>query len=96
MDETTVTLPLPGPAIAPAQVPLLCRRLERLYASGAVGAVVCDATALTAPDLTSLDALTRLTLLSRRHGSSLPIHGAGPALRALLTLTGLDEVLVLG
>ncbi|WP_308120234.1 STAS domain-containing protein [Streptomyces bambusae] len=93
MDESTVTFPLPGPAITPAQVPVLCRRLETLYASGPPPRVVCDATAVTAPDLTAVNTLARLTLLSRHRGATFTIHGAGPALRALLTLTGLSGLL---
>ncbi|MYV75284.1 STAS domain-containing protein [Streptomyces sp. SID1046] len=84
-----LVLPGPGPA-APQDAALLCARLARLYDGGA-GAVVCDAAAVTAPGLGDVQVLARLRLAAR--GRPLRVTGAAPALRALLDLVGLVELL---
>ncbi|MEU9418249.1 STAS domain-containing protein [Streptomyces sp. NPDC048272] len=53
----------------------------------------CDVSALTRPGLGAVDAVARLALVARRHGVRLRLTGAGPALRALLGLVGLVELL---
>ncbi|WP_432114161.1 STAS domain-containing protein [Streptomyces sp. S1] len=55
--------------------------------------VVCEAGALAPAGLAAVDALARLKLTATRHGHRLRVQGAGPELRALLRLTGLDETL---
>lgn len=57
------------------------------------GEVVCEVGALTHPDLAAVDALARLKLAAGRRGHRIRFHGAGPELRALLLLTGLDGTL---
>ncbi len=52
-----------------------------------------DVGALSQPDLASVDALARLQLHARRSGRSLRLVDAGPELRALLALLGLDDAL---
>ncbi|ROQ33981.1 STAS domain-containing protein [Streptomyces sp. PanSC19] len=52
--------------------------------------VVCEVGALAAADLAAVDALARLKLAAGRRGHRIRFHGAGPELRALLLLTGLD------
>ncbi|MEU8776668.1 STAS domain-containing protein [Streptomyces sp. NPDC048606] len=88
---TTPRIELPGPGPRRAEVPLLCARLARLYDDGA-RAVVCDATAVTAPDLLAVEALARLRLTARGRGA-FTVVGAPPPLRALLGLVGLVELL---
>ncbi|MEU0405926.1 STAS domain-containing protein, partial [Streptomyces sp. NPDC006197] len=49
--------------------------------------------ALAHADLAAVDALARLKLAAGRRGHRIRFHGAGPELRALLLLTGLDGTL---
>ncbi|WP_327168669.1 STAS domain-containing protein [Streptomyces subrutilus] len=84
-------LVLPGPTPTALDAARLCARLARLYDGGA-GAVVCDAAAVTAPDLGAVQALARLRLAAHGRGT-LTVTGAGPALRGLLHLVGLVELL---
>lgn len=86
----TTRLVLPGPSPTARDAVLMCARLARLYDAGAT-AVVCDATAVTAPDLGAVDALARLRLTARDR--PLRVTGATPALRSLLGLVGLVELL---
>ncbi|MFF1340259.1 STAS domain-containing protein [Streptomyces sp. NPDC058290] len=83
-------LVLPGPRPTAQDVDGLSARLVRLYEDGAA-AVVCDAGAVTAPDLGVVEALARLRLAAR--GRPFRVTGAAPALRALLDLVGLLELL---
>ena len=57
------------------------------------GDVVCEVGALAAADLAAVDALARLKLAAGRRGHRIRFEGAGPELRTLLRLTGLDETL---
>ncbi|MET9321240.1 STAS domain-containing protein [Streptomyces sp. NPDC003038] len=84
-------LVLPGPEPTAQDTARLCARLARLYAAGA-SAVVCDASAVTAPGLAAVEALARLRLTARGRGA-FTVTGAGPAYRALLRLVGLVELL---
>ncbi|MFD6226795.1 STAS domain-containing protein [Streptomyces sp. NPDC060232] len=86
----TTRLVLPGPDPTARDAATLCARLARLYEDGA-RAVQCDARAVTAPGLPHVEALARLRLTAR--GRPLRVIGAGPALRALLDLVGLVELL---
>ncbi|WP_327285048.1 MULTISPECIES: STAS domain-containing protein [unclassified Streptomyces] len=86
----TTRLVLPGPSPTARDAVLLCARLSRLYEDGA-HAVVCDAGAVTAPDLSAVEILARLRLTAR--GRPLRVEGAPPALRALLHFVGLAELL---
>ncbi|MEU9304384.1 STAS domain-containing protein [Streptomyces sp. NPDC048269] len=81
---------LPGPAPTAQDTARLCARLALLYDGGA-SAVVCDATVVTAPGLASVEALARLRLTAGDR--PFRVVGAGPALRALLDLVGLVELL---
>ncbi|MFD3548058.1 STAS domain-containing protein [Streptomyces sp. NPDC058655] len=84
-------LVLPGPTPTARDAARLCARLALLYEAGATG-VVCDAAAVTTPDLGAVEALARLRLAARGRGT-LTVTGAGPALRGLLHLVGLAELL---
>ncbi|GAB2586792.1 hypothetical protein GCM10027168_19520 [Streptomyces capparidis] len=76
-----------------AGIPRLCDRLRALLATAPGGVVVCDVTALGAPDAVTVEALARLQLTARRAGGEIRLRGAHPALRALLDLAGLGAVL---
>lgn len=69
----------------------LCARVRVLCRDGP-DSVVCDATAVTAPTLATVQALARAALTARRLGVPLRVRAA-PALRALLHLVGLVELL---
>ncbi|MCX5392755.1 STAS domain-containing protein [Streptomyces sp. NPDC006482] len=71
------------------EVALLCAELG----AAPPGDVVCEVGALTHADLSAVDALARLKLAAGRRGHRIRFHGAGPELRALLLLTGLDGTL---
>ncbi len=58
--------------------------------------ITCDLSAFGPPDADMLDALLRLHLIAVRLGGTLRLHNACPALRDLLTLAGLDELLDVG
>ncbi len=47
----------------------------------------------TAPDLCTVDDLARLQLAARRAGCSIELRNASPALRDLIALVGLADVL---
>ncbi|MER6212796.1 STAS domain-containing protein [Streptomyces sp. NPDC001272] len=87
----TRRLVLPGPAPTERDAPRLCARLLRLYDDGA-DAVVCEAGAVTAPGLGAVAVLARLRLAARGRGGY-TVTGATAALRALLHLVGLSELL---
>jgi anti-anti-sigma regulatory factor len=55
--------------------------------------LVCHVGALTAPDLSTVDALARMHVLARRHGHPIRYCHAPPALVELVDLLGLSEVL---
>ena len=84
-----------GGAIARAEIPALCERLQALLEDGAGAgeAVTCDVGRLGRSDLVVLEALARLQLTARRHGHRLWLRGASHELHALLALTGLAEIL---
>ncbi|WP_435185286.1 STAS domain-containing protein [Streptomyces sp. bgisy126] len=73
----------------PEEVERLCAEL----AAAPPAEVVCEAGALAPAGLAAVDALARLKLAAARHGHHFRLHGAGPDLRALLRLTGLDGTL---
>ncbi|MEU9719339.1 STAS domain-containing protein [Streptomyces sp. NPDC047976] len=84
------TLALEGPQ---PDVPALCARLRELCRDGPGRPVTCDARAAEPPTLTTVDALARLALTAKRHGAPFTVTGTPPALRALLHLVGLGELL---
>lgn len=86
-----IRLVLPGPTPTAQDAAQLCARLARLY-DDAPAAVVCDASSVTAPGLGAVEVLARLRLTARGRGA-FTVVGAGPALRALLDLVGLVELL---
>jgi ABC-type transporter Mla MlaB component len=69
----------------------LCERVRAFVESRATMPVVCDVSAITAPDAVSLDALARVQLVARRAGIPVGMHNAPAVLLDLLALVGLDE-----
>ncbi|MEV3989490.1 STAS domain-containing protein [Streptomyces sp. NPDC049837] len=79
--------------IEPADVPRLCEELTELLGGSDAGDVVCDVAGVTRPSLATVDALARLRLTAGRLGHRMTVRGAGPGLRTLLELVGLDALL---
>jgi ABC-type transporter Mla MlaB component len=75
-----------------ADVPRLCERADALLRDRGVGTLECDAGCVAGVDLGTIEALARLTLVTRRHMGRFTIAGASPELRDLLDLTGLGQV----
>jgi anti-anti-sigma regulatory factor len=93
-DDTpgTVVLVVRG-TIGPAEIPQLCAQaLDLLERSGA-DVVVCDVGGVVESDVGTIDALARLALTLRRLGRRVQLRDPCPGLRALVMLTGLDDVL---
>ena len=55
--------------------------------------ILCDLSALGDADVQVIDLLGRLELAARRHGRTLRLRNASPALLALIAFAGLDSVL---
>jgi ABC-type transporter Mla MlaB component len=58
-------------------------------------ALVVDVAGFTGPDMATVDALARLQVAAQRVGLRLELRHAPPALRELVALAGLDDVLTL-
>jgi anti-anti-sigma regulatory factor len=79
-------------SIDPADVPALCERARDLFGDARTGPVICRAGALR-PDLATVEVLARLGLIARQVGVEIRLEGVSPALRELVRLVGLSEVL---
>jgi ABC-type transporter Mla MlaB component len=86
------------PPVLEIRGPLRREELPGLYSRACVqfralqGDVIrVDVTGVAA-DAVSVDALARLQLAARRHGCRVMLQGAGPDLRDLIDLMGLEEV----
>ncbi|WP_432248177.1 STAS domain-containing protein [Streptomyces sanyensis] len=78
--------------LRPSDVPRLCEALtEALRTGPGEGGPrpVVDVALLAHADLTAVDALARLQLTARRHGTALRLRGGTPQLLGLLDLVGL-------
>ena len=90
-----------GPSVGRADGPWLCAELaDRLRGTrGADAPYTVDITNLVDPDVGTVETLARLQLTARRFGHRLQfrvdLRLAGPRLRDLITLTGLEAVLPL-
>ena len=84
-----------GGALAPADVPALCRRARALLEGGDAYPVLCDLGTVTAPDAVVVDALARMQLIAKRSGRELRIVHAGRELRDLLDVMGLRDAVPL-
>ncbi|MFF8842579.1 STAS domain-containing protein [Streptomyces sp. NPDC015127] len=93
--------------VAPGDAPRLCEELSALLRDDGTTAggdargcrpevVVCDVGGLAQTSLAVVDALARLQLTARRHGTRIRLRNAPPELVALLDLVGLVELVELG
>jgi anti-anti-sigma regulatory factor len=55
--------------------------------------ILCDVSGLEGAEAETIDLLARLQLAARRHGGTLLLLHASPALRDLIAFVGLDSVL---
>ena len=55
--------------------------------------VTCDVSAISDPDLATIDLIARLQLVAKRGGFRLRLRGCSGALRELVLLAGLDDAL---
>ncbi|MFE9859496.1 STAS domain-containing protein [Streptomyces sp. NPDC005780] len=76
-----------------AGTPRLCADLEAILATSDAAVVDCDVGGVVEPDLASVEALARLSLVARRAGGRrLRLLHVPPELRSLLDLVGLADV----
>ena len=80
-----------GPIVR-ADLPGLCDRVCALLAQGGSGVAFCDVSGVE-PDAVTADALARLQLAARRHGSRVRLRNASAELLELLGFMGLSDVL---
>ncbi|MEV6303540.1 STAS domain-containing protein [Actinoplanes sp. NPDC051861] len=85
-----------GAEFTRADIPVVCASLIRLAATLGDGEIVCDVSAVTRPDVVTVEMLTRLALAARRAGGRLVFTGVSAELRQLMELLGLREVLLPG
>jgi hypothetical protein len=71
----------------------LCGSARAILEDGAPVLLVCDVRAIPDPDLIALDALARLTLLTRQLGGDVLLLDAAPKLEELLAFAGLSGVI---
>lgn len=80
-----------GPLARP-DLPGLCDRVCALLAAHGPGEARCDVAGIDA-DAVAVDALARLQLAARRRGCRVRLRNCSPALRELVALMGLEDVL---
>ena len=80
-------------AVTRADIPALCADLADRLRGHTDGVVVCDLTAVTRPDVVTVEALARIRLTARRHGCTFVIRGCNPHLSGLIGLVGLGAAL---
>lgn len=85
---TPAVLVLPD-ALSPQELPRLCGEVRALLETTGASVVVCDVGGLGPPGLAVVELLARLELTARRAGGRIRLRDPGPALQALLGLTGL-------
>ena len=85
--QREVVVQLCGP-ILPTEAGRLCAQVRALLSADCTRDVVCDVQGM--PDLSVVDALARLQLTARRFDRRVRVRSAGPDLRGLLALTGLQ------
>jgi hypothetical protein len=87
-----------GGWIEPTDAAALCERARPVLvelAASAADPIICDARRLRV-DVAAVDAVARLALAARRLDRGLRLRGAPPALRELLVLAGLADVVLCG
>jgi hypothetical protein len=102
--ESHATAPVTDPGAAdavlliasdvdPAAIAGLCESARALLADAGIDVIACDVSALVGPDMRTVDALARLTLVCRHLGGRVVLIDATPELRELLGLAGLAVVI---
>jgi ABC-type transporter Mla MlaB component len=91
-ERGTITFAIGGP-IARADLPGLCDRVVGLLERSQASVACCDVSGVVDVDAVTVDALARLALAARRRGCQMRLLGASTELRALVSLTGLGDVL---
>jgi hypothetical protein len=84
-----------GGSLESADIAALCERVQAMFSSAAptdAEGVVCDVGALHA-DFAAVDAVARLAVGAGRLGTRILLRDAPPALRELLALAGLADVI---
>ena len=94
MRVITHMLSLAGGTPTRADIAARCAELAEALRGRARGVVVCDVSAVAAPDLVTVEVLARLRLTARRFGWGLEVRGAGDDLRELAGLLGLAGALL--
>jgi ABC-type transporter Mla MlaB component len=92
--SSAIVLVLSGPILR-ADLARLCKRVQTLLERSNADLAFCDVEGVAAPDVVTVDALARLQLIARRLGLEIRVLHAHGALRDLLTLTGLRDVVPL-
>ena len=87
----TVAFAIGGP-ISRTDLPGLCARVCAVLEGTDADVVACDVTGVE-PDAVTVDALARLQLAARRHGSHVRLRRASDELRELVAFMGLRDVL---
>ena len=87
----TVAFAIRGP-IARSDLPGLCTRVCALLERTHAGVALCDVSGVV-PDAVTVDALARLQLAARRHGSQVRLRQASSELLELVEFMGLSDVL---
>ncbi|WP_231626495.1 STAS domain-containing protein [Streptomyces apocyni] len=82
-----------GPRVSPAEVPLLCERVRAALEHSGADELICDAAAVSEPNLAAVDALARLRITTRTAGARMRVRDPSTRLCELLLLVGLVEVL---
>ena len=95
--DQCIVLRLNG-SLSDEELSALCRRVDTLIrlgcGCGANHRLVCDLTGLDSVDLGLVDQMARLRLAARRAGGVVTFQHAGAALRGLLALIGLEDLLL--
>lgn len=81
--------------ICGADVARVTDQIRALLSHSAVDMVICDAGAVRAVDLQTVDALARIQLAARRVGGEIQVCRAPPELRELLAVLGMAQVVPL-
>ncbi len=89
-DAVVLTIDRP---IAAADVAALWQRVQRAVEDRGSDLLVCDVSAIGRADVGAVGALARLALIAGRNHCRVELGQVPAGLRALLTLTGLDEFL---
>ena len=91
LPQTAIAFAIEGP-IARDDLPGLCDRVCALLQENRPSVAFCEVGSVEV-DAVTVDALCRLQLAARRHGSQVRLRHASAELRALVAFMGLNDVL---